>query len=127
MKNASWISTKDKLPRNGQWVLAKLDGFRYSDGRFKKDKNEIVKVKFIKGITEKRRENLRKRDKQPQVGGWSRGSSGEMELTYHDRSDAYQRGDVHGNNLVPYVWELGHNDDYHFGQEVYSWMPLPEA
>lgn len=127
MKNDVWNSIKDKFPRQGVWVMAKLDGMRYSDGRSKVNKNEVVIVKLKRGISIETREAMVSgKIKSPNHGylDWI-----EETDTHEPKEDKrylfFCSEDEYGNNLVPYVWydNYGH---YYFGQEIKSWRELPK-
>jgi hypothetical protein len=128
MKNDIWNSIEDnKFPRQGVWVMAKLDGMRYSDGRSKVNKNEVVIVKLKRGISVKTREAMKSgKIKSPNHGylDWIE-ETNTYELKEDKRYLFFCSEDEHGNNLVPYVWEdnYGH---YYFGQEIESWRDLPK-
>lgn len=111
-----WIKTEKKLPKDGEWVLAKW-------GR------ETIAVKFIKGISKEDRAKM---------------ESGEIEnpeitqtcpfcgaTTTNKRSELLCAGDegaenLHSENKMPYCWK---SRKHHFninGQEISEWMKLTE-
>lgn len=97
----SWISTKDSLPKEGKYVLAKHNISTWVDGSDQDNVNCIV-VKLIKGISKKERKLLS--DDDP-------------------RKKRYTSADEHGNNLVPYYWATFGPDSF-FGQTITHWMPI---
>ena len=100
----AWISTKDRLPEEGKYVLARHNRGTWHDSTDQENVNCVV-VKLVRGISKEEREKMR---------------SGEGLI---ERSRLYRPEDEHGNNLVPYNWiEFG--PDSFFGQTITHWMPI---
>ena len=97
----SWISTKDKLPEEGKYVLARLNLSTLIDRGDSENVNCVV-VKLVKGISKAERKSLPDDDSRKRV---------------------YISADEHGNNLVPYNWEMFGPDSF-FGQTITHWMPI---
>lgn len=108
---SGWIKTEKKLPKDGEWVLAKW-------GR------QTVAVKFIKGISQETRIKM---------------ESGEIEnpeithtciccgaITIKKRSELVYEGDEYERNKVPYCWRSRKIIRTINGQEISEWMPLVE-
>lgn len=116
----SWINTKDRLPEEGKYVIAKHNRGTWRDSDDQENVNTVV-VKLIKGITESDRVLMREgKMDNPESAGW-RPSEGR---TYTKRSEIYRSEDVQGNNLVPYCWDSFGPDKF-FGQTITHWMPIP--
>ena len=104
-----WISVKDELPKDGQEVLIWNNGY------------EIAR--FTRGITEEEREKMKNGElPNPKSQYWS-ATSGWEEI---ERSNMHSSGDVWGNNLVPYCWEVHGGAVFIHGQNIKYWMPTPE-
>ena len=97
----SWISTKNQLPEEGKYVLARHNIGTWID-RGDKENVDCVVVKLVKGISKTERKSLP--DDDP-------------------RKTRYTSADEHGNNLVPYNWEMFGPDSF-FGQTITHWMPI---
>ena len=115
----NWISTKDRLPEEGKYVLARHNRGTWHDSTDNENVNCVV-VKLIKGISLKEREEIKGTDKdiqlrQPEDHGFYKLSG--------LRSDCYMFGDEHGNNTVPFAWDTFGPDNF-FGQEITHWMPI---
>ena len=96
-----WIKTSDKLPEEGKYVLARHSRGTWMDSTDQKNVNCIV-VKLVKGISRKERFFLT--DDDP-------------------KKRRFSREDQHGNNAVPYCWEM-FGPDYFFGQDIIEWTPI---
>lgn len=106
---AEWISTKDRLPEDGQTVLI-FDG-------------SVNVAKFERGISKEEREKMKRGEiDDPIHTGWNL-ADGYFEVK---RSDSYGRSDEDGNNKVPYCWVALIGPMTWFGQYVSHWMPLPD-
>ena len=106
----NWISTKDKLPQEGKYVLARHNRGTWHDSDDQANVNCVV-VKLVKGLSKKDRQ-LMKDGKLPSAkeGG-------------NERYNIYKGEDEHGNNLVSYKWEMFGPDSF-FGQTITQWMPI---
>lgn len=104
-----WISVKDKLPEEGEYVLVYAGGF------------QVARIE--KGISLKERELMEKGEiENPLEGGWSLSTG----YTQHQRSKVYKACDEQGNNEVPYCWYANGGPMRWFGQDVTHWIPLKE-
>jgi Protein of unknown function (DUF551) len=107
----TWISTKDSLPPEGKYVLARHSLGTWQSASDQENVNCVV-VKMEKGISEKTRAAM------------DRGEIENPNYCGTKRSRVYCSGDEHGNNEVPYVWkEFGPGS--FFGQDITHWMLLP--
>ncbi len=111
-KSDSWISVKDRLPKEGGEVLI------YSTHC---QTHGIYVASISIGISEAVREKMRKGElPDPPSWSWCRADG----WTATPRSKVYKGCDEHGNNKVPYAWSHG---PYNWnGQDVSHWMPLPK-
>lgn len=118
-----WISTKDKLPEEGKYVLARHNRGTWHDSDDQENVNCVV-VKLKKGISKEERELMKigklesKTTKFIDCGGLWSGSVRHIprhKITYPE--------DEHGNNLVPYYWD-GFGADSFFGQTITHWTPI---
>jgi hypothetical protein len=115
-----WIATKDKLPEEGKYVLAR----RNTRSKCPYNSNCVV-VKIVKGISKKDRQ-LMKDGKIPTTTvtqEWLTGGCRETTVITKKRYDIYNNEDEHGNNRVPYNWETVGNSKF-YGQEITHWMPI---
>lgn len=120
------ISVEERLPENNQYVLVHLTKDNWGDAD-DPDGNRYWKVaKFIRGISEEDRLKMKKGLlPDPDIIGWTCPTPpGKWISHVNKRSATYQKGDVHGNNTVPYVWEEFGPSSYS-GQEVDYWCELP--
>lgn len=97
-----WISTEDRLPEPGKYVLARHDRGTWIDDTDQENVNCVV-VKLQFGISISQREAL---------------------PDYDQRKNRYTADDEHGNNLVPYSFHC-FGPDHFFGQFITHWMPIP--
>ena len=97
----NWISTKDKLPKEGKYVLARHNRGWY-DSTDQANVNCVV-VKLVRGISIEEREKM-KNGELPQTleKGWCL-SQGYSET---ERSQVYKAEDEEGNTQVPYNWQM---------------------
>ena len=106
-RKTKWIPVSERLPENGQRVIA------YS-GR-------IVIVTFETGISKETREKMEKGEMEnPIESVWCRSEG----TTGVPRSKLYGKSDEWGNNERPYCWVDGAM--LYFGQDIVAWMPLME-
>ncbi|MFV0495691.1 DUF551 domain-containing protein [Mycobacterium sp.] len=120
----NWISTKDKLPEEGKYVLARHNRGAWNDSTDQSNVNCVV-VKLIRGLSKKDRQ-LMKEGKVPRTKeGGQRYNNNRDKLVYteSERHNIYKSEDEHGNNLVPYKWEMFGPDSF-FGQSITHWMPI---
>ena len=96
-----WISTKEQLPEEGKFVLARHDLKQWIDSKDPENVNCVV-VKLRKGISKSEREKLS--DDDPRKNIWK----GE---------------DEYGNNKVPYLWAIFGADIFH-GHRITHWQPI---
>ena len=98
----SWISTKDKLPEEGKYVIIRHNRGTWLDNTDQANVNCVV-AKMKKGLSLKDREKLDPKS---------------------DRARIYRSEDQHGNNLVPYYFDTFGGRDSFFGQSITHWMPI---
>ncbi len=104
-----WISTKDRLPNDGETVLIWDDG--------------IHSARFVRGLSEEDRKKMEDGElPNPTEVVWS-ASTGTF---VSERSKLYRSCDVAFNNTVPYCWQATHACMTWCGQRVTHWMPYPE-
>ena len=118
-KKMNWINTKDRLPEQGKYVLARHNRGTWNDTVDQANVNCVV-VKLIRGISIEEREKM-KNGELPQTleKGWCL-SQGYSET---ERSQVYKAEDEEGNNRVPYNWQMFGPDSF-FGQTITHWMPI---
>jgi hypothetical protein len=118
--DGKWISTKDKLPKHGKYVIAKHNKGTWMDSSDQENVNTVV-VKFVRGISVEEREKMEKGElPQTLEKGWCL-SDGWRET---ERSGVYKSEDEGRNNQLPYNWQMfGQNSFY--GQEITHWTEIP--
>ncbi len=99
------ILRTDRLPKDGQYVLAYFPDMPWDDPDAKNNHHKMVVVKFERGISVKEREALPDSD---------------------ERKRMYTSADEDGNNEVPYFWDSFGPGSF-FGQEAECWYELPET
>lgn len=115
----NWISTKDKLPEEGKYVLARHNMDTWNDSTDQDNVNCVV-VKLVKGISKEERELMKKGElSQTLERGWCLSDG----WSNTERSRVYKSEDEEGNNLVPYNWQMFGPDSF-FGQTITHWMPI---
>lgn len=116
----------ENLPEDGEYVLIHLAKDNWGDSDDKHGKRYWKVAKFLKGTSEKDREKMISGEMTDgvEVGYSCPTPPGEWIRHESKRSSIYKKGDVHGNNLVPYAWEEFGPSSY-FGQEVDIWARLP--
>ena len=120
----NWISTKDKLPEEGKYVLARHNRGTWNDSTDQVNVNCVV-VKLVRGISMDERK-LMEEGKIPshkESGVHYDGSWDKPIYTSTERWKIYKGEDEHGNNLVSYKWEQFGPDSF-FGQTITHWMPI---
>ena len=115
----NWISTKERLPEEGKYVLARHNRGTWHDSTDQENVNCVV-VKLVKGISLKEREAMKGKDKDIQLSPPE--DHGFYTITGL-RSDTYMFGDEEGNNTVPYAWNMFGSDSF-FGQAITHWIPI---
>lgn len=120
----NWISTKDKLPEEGKYVLARHNRGTWHDSTDQANVNCVV-VKLVRGISEKERELMRqgKLPSSKEHGVHYDGHVSRPIYTESERYNVYKSEDEHGNNLVPYNWKTFGPDSF-FGQTITHWTPI---
>ena len=104
----NWISTKERLPKEGKYVLGRHNMKTWIDD----EAVNCVVVRLVKGISKKERELMREGEiKNPVV------------FQAIKRHHIYMSEDEHENNKVPYNWET-YGPMSFFGQEITHWMPI---
>jgi hypothetical protein len=96
-----WISTKDKLPPEGKYVLVRHNRGTWVDEDDQSNVNCVV-AKKINGLSLKYRAELDPKS---------------------DRARTYGSADEGGNNLVPYYFFTFGPDSF-FGQSITHWMDI---
>ena len=115
----NWISTKDKLPEEGKYVLARHNRGTWNDSTDQKNVNCVV-VKLVMGISKSESELMEKGElESPMVYGFSL-SDGMSMLPRHK---VYRSEDEDGNNILPYKWEQFGPDSF-FGHTITHWTPI---
>ena len=120
----NWISTKDKLPDECKYVLARHSRRNWHDSDDQANVNCVV-VKLVKGISKNDRQ-LMKVTKLPTIkeqGVYDDGSWDNPIFIENERHNVYKSEDEHANNLVPYNWRTFGNDSF-FGQTITHWTPI---
>lgn len=113
-----WISTRDRLPEEGKYVLARHNRGTWHDSTDQENVNCVV-VKLIKGISIETRVKMINGE-LPDYDLYSYLSS--VKITSR-RSNIYSSEDEHGNNKVPYNWKQFGPDSF-FGQEITHWAVI---
>ena len=115
----NWINTKDILPENGKYVLAKHNRGTWSDISDQDNVNCVV-VKFVRGISIEEREQMKKGEFPHTL---KRYWSFFKEYGTVERSRVYKAEDEGDNNKVPYNWQMFGPGSF-FGQEITHWTPI---
>lgn len=97
------ISTKDRLPENNQYVLARFPNMPWEDPDTDIDHLWVV-VRFVRGLSVDDRAALSDED---------------------ERKHLYSSADEYANNQCPYCWDTFGSDSF-FGQEADYWCELPK-
>ena len=114
-----WTRTKDELPPEGKYVLARHNRGTWSDSTDQDNVNCVV-VKLVYGLSESQREQMKAGLlPDPEHSLWN--SSGNFMCK---RSEIYGFGDEgNGNNRVNYSW-MQFGPDSFYGQEIYCWQEI---
>ena len=107
---SQWISVKNKLPEEGEYVLILMG-------------SEIEIARIEKGISQEEREKMKSGElPDTEEFGYIPG----REPFFVRRSDAIKGCDQWGNNSVPYKWYARSRPMEWWGQRVSHWMPLTD-
>lgn len=120
----NWISTKEKLPEEGKYVLARHNRRIWGDITDKENNNCVV-VKLVKGLSKEDRQLMRE-EKIPSTMEEGMYYNGDLNIPIHtknERYNVYKSEDEHGNNLVPYNWKMFGPDSF-FGQTITHWTTI---
>lgn len=120
----NWISIKDKLPEEGKYVLARHNRGTWHDSTDQDNVNCVV-VKLVKGISMEERKLMEdgKLPNPKEISVHYDGSWNKPIYTSSERCKIYKGEDEHGNNQVPYNWQMFGPDSF-FGQTITHWMPI---
>lgn len=120
----NWISTKDRLPEEGKYVLARHNRGTWNDSTDQANVNCVV-VKLVKGISMEERKLMENGElpSHKEGGVHYDGSWDKPIYTNNERWRIYKSEDEHGNNQVPYNWQMFGPDSF-FGQTITHWMPI---
>lgn len=105
-----WISVKDKLPEENEYVLI-LVGSKIEVARIEKGISQEERKKMKNGVIPDKEEF-----------GYIPG----REVFTIKRSDVIKGCDEWGNNFVPYKWYAQSGPMEWWGQNVSHWSKLPE-
>ena len=118
----SWIEIKNErdLPPEGKYVLARHNRGTWHDSDDQANVNCVV-VKLKKGLSIEDRNKMISGEipDYEDSPGWCLSTG----WTISKRSIVYKNEDEHGNNRVPYKWEMFGPDSF-FGQSITHWMPI---
>lgn len=107
---SQWISVKDKLPEENEYVLILMG-------------SEIEVARIEKGISEEERAKMKSGElPDKEEFGYIPGRP----VFAIKRSDSIKGCDQWGNNTVPYKWYARSGPMQWWGQNVTHWMPLPD-
>lgn len=107
---SQWISVKDRLPEEGEYVLILMG-------------SQIEVARIEKGISEEEREKMKSGEiPDKEEFGYIPGQP----VFTVKRSDSIKACDQWGNNQVPYIWYAQSGPMEWWGQYVSHWMRLPE-
>jgi len=114
-----WISTKERLPEEGIYVLARHNRGTWHDSDDQSNVNCVV-VKLVKGLSIEDREKMKK-GLIPTTFRELCSNFGEHSIPRHS---IYGSDDEEGNNKTPYGWHQ-FGPDHFSGQSITHWMPIP--
>lgn len=107
---SQWISIKDRLPEENEYVLILIGS-----------KIEVARIE--KGISKEERRKMKSGEiPDEEEFGYIPGRP----VFTVKRSDSIKGCDQWGNNQVPYIWYARSGPMQWWGQDVTHWMPLPE-
>lgn len=106
-KKSQWISVDEKLPQDGDYVLARNNKKNWIDVNNPEGPRFDV-VRFEKGLSEYDRKILKT------------GTEDDKK-----KANIFSSCDEHSNNKRPYCWHTFGPMKY-FGQDITHWMPIPE-
>lgn len=120
-----WTNTKDELPPERKYVLARHNRGTWIDEDDQLNVNCVV-VKLVKGLSKTDRQ-LMKDGKLPSTKEYGtiydNGELSKPMTIVTERYDVYEGADEDGNNLVPYKWETFGATSF-FGQEITEWTHI---
>lgn len=105
-----WISTKERLPEDGKYVLARHNRGTWHDRTDQENVNCVV-VKLVRGISLKERKDMK---------------DGNVPVTVYksyERWEFYMQGDESDSNKVPYEWATFGPDSFG-GESITHWTPI---
>ena len=116
-----WISTEDRLPEEGKYVLARHNKTNWNDHTDQKNVNCVV-VKLVRGISKEQREKMKSGEiKNPEIQFIN--ANRDSDYITFNRSDITLPEDEEGNNEKPYSWESFGASSYN-GQEISHWTTI---
>jgi hypothetical protein len=116
-----WISTEDRLPQEGKYVLARHNKTNWKDHTDQNNVNCVV-VKLVRGISKEQREKMKSEEIiDPEIEMIN--PSKDYEYVTFKRSDIIFPEDEYGNNEKPYKWEAFGSSGYN-GQEITHWATI---
>mgnify|MGYP000038186794 CR=1 FL=1 len=118
----NWIKTKDKLPKEGEYVIGQHN-VKEIIGNSKKNGVNCEIVTITKGISKIDRERMKNREIKGK-SSYSVSFKGNTPLvTKIKRWDVSRASDEGGNNKVPYCWNAR---GYSFnGLQITHWAHIP--
>ena len=119
----TWISTKDALPPEGKYVLARHNRGTWHDSTDQKNVNCVV-VKLIKGLSQADRTKMITGELPDPIveAGWCLSEG----YTQCKRSVLFKSEDEQSNNKKPYCWQQ-FGPGCFFGQDIDCWMYIPKS
>lgn len=117
----NWISTEDKLPEEGKYVLARHNNTNWNDHTDQDNVNCVV-VKLVRGISKEEREKM----KSGEITDFEiKFINANRDSDYIDvnRSHITFPEDEDGNNERPYKWESFGCSSYN-SQEISHWTTI---
>jgi len=116
-----WISTEDRLPQEGKYVLARHNKTNWKDHTDQNNVNCVV-VKLVRGISKEQREKMKSEEIiDPEIEMIN--PSRHFEYVTFKRSDIIFPEDEDGNNFKSYKWESSGSQSY-YGQEITHWATI---
>lgn len=121
-----WISTEERLPEEGKYVLARHNRGTWKDKGDQENVNCVV-VKLVMGISMADRERMEKGEipSEIETGVHYDGDVSKPIYTETPRWKIYKSQDEHMNNLKPYYWNEFGPDEF-FGQSITHWCEIPK-
>ena len=116
-----WISTEDRLPKEGKYVLARHNKTNWKDHTDQNNVNCVV-VKLVRGISKEQRGMMKSGEIiDPEIEMIN--PNKDYEYVTFKRSDIIFPEDEYGNNEKPYKWEAFGSSGYN-GQEITNWATI---